>query len=754
MHDFEFILILLVAVLASSFVGARFPRLPTPLVQIATGIVLTLLPLSFEMHLNPELFMVVFIAPLLFADARRMNKQALWRLKYPVLLLALGLVFCTVLLLGFAVNLFAPSIPLAAAFALAAALAPTDAVSVASLRKNAKISSEQNKLLQGEALLNDASSIVSFNFAIAAVITGTFSVWEAEGVFLIKFLGGMVLGVVVMLVRYGLIRFLRSRGMESVSFHVLFEIITPFLVYLLAEAVGVSGIIAVVAAGIAHSFEPRAIAPSSARLNVVSTSAWSVIDFTLNGLVFLILGTQLPYVVERVWTGTAANTNYLLLFVVFILAFILVLRFFWLFFMRRNVNLRETNAESAFKTGSGEGFDEEDDEDKALLSPNFGEMTIAEHEAALEKHLAFERLELKKARSERRLARKEARKTSKKQARLDKQYWKLHLVDSLVLSLSGVKGAITLAIILSVPMTIGGAEPFPERDLLIFLASGVILLSLLLANILVPLIAPKRKQARQKTSELNATLDIYRKVISELTETAEANERSAVSGVVRQYYQRIETLKINNSLRLPNETQVRKYVIELQLENTQRLTDLEKVGGLTAYYNISVLSRQLARADYQHTLRWEVRAMMNQLTHQWKARRTLQKAEKAGGPQGRMVLMFDLHTLQLANYRYVVEKLGELEPSDEFPAYTVALIKNEMNQRIARLESRWERSGTMAANIRRDQYLTIAIEARALDFERKAILKAYEDGKISEETAKMLRDNVALMELDIEEQLD
>jgi len=116
--------------------------------------------------------------------------------------------------------------------------------------------------------------------------------------------------------------------------------------------------------------------------------------------------------------------------------------------------------------------------------------------------------------------------------------------------------------------------------------------------------------------------------------------------------------------------------------------------------------------------------------------------------------MYDLHTLQLANYRYVVEKLEELEPSDEFPAYTVALIKNETIQRIARLENRWERSGTMAANIRRDQYVTITIEARALDLERKAILKAYEDGNISEETAKMLRDNVALMELDIEEQLD
>lgn len=778
---------MLVAVLASSFIGARFPRLPTPLVQIATGIILTLLPLSFELHLEPELFMVVFIAPLLFADARRMNKPALWRLKYPVLLLALGLVFCTVLVLGFAVNLFAPSIPLAAAFALAAALAPTDAVSVASLRKNAKISSEQNKLLQGEALLNDASSIVSFNFAIAAAITGTFSVWEAEGVFLIKFLGGLALGVVVMLIRYGLIRFLRSRGMESVSFHVLFEVITPFLVYLLAEGVGVSGIIAVVAAGIAHSFEPRAIAPSSARLGVVSTSVWSVIDFALNGLVFLILGTQLPYVVERVWTGTAANTNYVLLFVVLILAIVLVLRFIWIFVMRINVNVgqeskvavSESEAEaSATYAEDTNGYTEDsddvdeifalgtdtekalkvdstkDDEDDGVFSLGIGEMSVTEREAILEQRMANERIETKKARNERSRERKEARRANRKAARADKRYWKLHLTDSLILSLSGVKGAITLAIILSVPRTLGGVAPFPERDLLIFLASGVILLSLILANIVVPLIAPKKKQVLQQTSELNATLDIYRKVIAELSDTAEANERAAVSGVVRQYYQRIETLKTNNSLRLPNETNVRRYVIELQLENTKNLTENDMVSSLTAYYFIGVLSRQLSRADYRNTFGWEARALMNQFIHRWNTRKALRKAGQNDSLRGRAMFVVDRHALQLANCRYVVDKLKVLEPSDEFPAYTVTLIRNEMKQRIARLESRWERSGNLAANFRRNQDVTIAIEARALDLERKAILRATKEGSISEATAKMLRDNVALMELDIEEQLD
>ena len=760
MHAFGYILVMLVAVLASSFLSVRFPRVSTPLVQIATGIVLTLLPISFEMHLEPDLFMVLFIAPLLFNDAAKMNKQALWRLKFPVLLLALGLVFCTVLILGFAINLFAPSIPLAAAFALAAALAPTDAVSVSSLKQNASISTEQSKLLQGESLLNDASSIVSFNFAIAAVITGTFSLWKAGGAFLVTFLGGLALGAVIMLVRYALIRFLRSRGMESISFHVLFEIITPFLIYLLAEFIGVSGIIAVVTAGIAHSFEPRVTTPSSARLNVVSSSVWSVIGFTLNGLVFLFLGTQLPYVVARVWTGTAADTNFLVIFIVLILVVILALRFVWTGIMRRNVNLRQTNREefapkkeASASRASGDD-DNEADNEAALLSQDPERTSFAQRRAAFEARMTFERLEHEKAHNELRQVRRESRLASKQAAHADKHYWKLHLLDALVLSLSGVKGAITLAVILSVPLTLGDAEPFPERDLLIFLASGVILLSLLVANLIVPLVAPKKKQTLQEASELTAILDIYRKVIAELSATAETQERAAVSNVVHQYYRRIEALKVSNSARLPNESKVRRYLIELQLENTQHLTDNNQVSSLTAYYYIDMLSRQLSRIEQHNTLGWELQAFVDQFIHRWKTRRCLQKAQKAKVSNNRLVFIYDLHTLQLTNYRHAIKKLEELEHSDEYPVYTVDLIRKELQQRVARLESRWGQNGKARATVRRDQNALIAVEARALDLERKAVITAHEAGTISNETAKTLRDNVALMELDIEEQLE
>lgn len=752
MHIFEYILIMLVAILASSFIGARFPKLPTPLVQIAAGVALTLLPLDFAVHLEPELFMVLFIAPLLFDDAKKMDKPSLWRYKTPILLLALGLVICTVLAIGFAVNLFTPSIPLAAAFALGAALAPTDAVSVNSIKQNAKITDSQSKLLQGESLLNDASSIVSFNFAILAAVTGTFSLLDAEGSFLLKFIGGLALGVVLMLIRSALLRFMRARGIDSVSFYVLFEVITPLLVYLFAEIIGVSGIIAVVAAGIAHSFSPRVVTPTYARLNVVSGSVWSVITFTLNGLVFLMLGTQLPYVAERVWTGTTADTNYLILFIVLILVVSLVLRFIWVLIMRRNVNLGRIDEEPAVKETavSREDLDGEVD---GITSPNTWALEAQEQEVSVEDLMASERQASREARAQRRKARREARIADKKAARADEHYWKLHLLDALVLSLAGVKGAISLAIILSVPMTLGGAEPFPERDLLIFLTSGVILLSLLTANIVLPLISPKRAQATYEEAELKAILNIYRKVIADLDAGATASERPVVGEVIREYYLRISSLKKNNSIELPCETNVRHYAVELELENTQRLFDEGKISNLISLFYINSLSQQMARIEHHNALRWELKSMWHQVKHSWSMRKKLHAMSKEDDvDKDRRTLRYEVQTLQLENYRYIVSKFKELEPTEDMPAHTVALVRSEYEQRVHRFEAR--RSSDRSLSRQRQEAERIAIEARALDLERQAISEAHNDGLITNETAKMLRDNVAMMELDIEDQLE
>ena len=177
MESFEVVLLLLGCVLVSSIFDQVFSRLAMPLVQIALGAVVGFFIAEDPSAVisDPELFLLIFIAPLLFDESRHADKGALWKNKGHIISLAIGLVFITALVVGFVLNLIVPSIPLAAAFALGAALGPTDAAAVAAMGKDVKLTDRQKSLLSGEALFNDASGVVAFEFTIAAAITGTFS---------------------------------------------------------------------------------------------------------------------------------------------------------------------------------------------------------------------------------------------------------------------------------------------------------------------------------------------------------------------------------------------------------------------------------------------------------------------------------------------------------------------------------------------------------------------------------------------------
>ena len=203
-------LLLLAAVLVSSVIDQLVPKVSSPLIQIGLGLVIALFaPSQIRIGLDPDLFLVLFIAPLLYDEAKSVDKAALWRNRRPVLSLAIGLVVVTALVLGFAVHAVIPSITLASAFALGAALGPTDAVAVASLSKETNIPERQKSILEGESLINDASGIVSFQFALAAAVTGSFSLLDASVDFVVSFFGGILLGVVLGYVGNFLVRRVR-----------------------------------------------------------------------------------------------------------------------------------------------------------------------------------------------------------------------------------------------------------------------------------------------------------------------------------------------------------------------------------------------------------------------------------------------------------------------------------------------------------------------------------------------------------------
>jgi NhaP-type Na+/H+ or K+/H+ antiporter len=242
------ILTLLLAVIVSGSL-ARFSRLPLPLVQIALGMVIALSPLR-TVELEPEIFFLLFLPPLLFLDGWRIPKTALLRDRAIILELSLGLVIMTVIGAGFLIHWLIPAMPLPVAFALAAVVSPTDPIAVSSIANQAPIPKRMMHILEGESLLNDASGLVCMRFAVAAMLTGSFSLSDAFLTFLWVALGGVAIGVcVTWAVTWIKQRVTDSLG-EDTSAQILISLLMPFGAYLAAEHFHCSGILAAVAAGL------------------------------------------------------------------------------------------------------------------------------------------------------------------------------------------------------------------------------------------------------------------------------------------------------------------------------------------------------------------------------------------------------------------------------------------------------------------------------------------------------------------------
>ena len=291
----QLVLLLIVAVLASAIIAQVIPKVSVPLVQIGIGIVIALVGGVQEgFNIPPELFLVMFIAPLLFDEAKKLDRMGFWKNRLMILSLAIGLVIAITFAVGFTLNALVPSLGFAAACALGAALGPTDAVAVSSMSKVASLTDKQKSILQGEALINEASGLVAFQFAIALAMTGEFSAVDAGKAFAIEFFGGIALGIAIGFLCNMVVAMVQSRGLENETFHVLFDLTLPFIVYLIGDSIHVSGVLAVVACGIVFQLSPKMSGPVASRLSIVSTSTWEVFTFALNGIVFVLLGIMLP----------------------------------------------------------------------------------------------------------------------------------------------------------------------------------------------------------------------------------------------------------------------------------------------------------------------------------------------------------------------------------------------------------------------------------------------------------------------------
>jgi CPA1 family monovalent cation:H+ antiporter len=417
MESIELVLAMLLAVVASGYLVRVLPfSLPLPLVQIALGAVISGV-LHHGVTLDPDVFFLLFLPPLLFLDGWRIPKRGLLHDRGTILELALGLVVFTVLGAGFLIHWLVPAMPLAVAFALAAIVSPTDPVAVSSIAARVPIPSRLMHILEGESLLNDASGLVCFRFAVAAAMTGGFSLLSASLTFLWVALAGLGIGALFTLAVSAVQQWLSRRfGQESGS-PILVSLLIPFGAYMAAELANASGILAAVAAGISMGYvelSGRALANTRMQRSAV----WATVQFSLNGIMFVLLGEQLPRILQgamaSVAQGGRASPWWLLAYVLAISVSLAVLRYVWV-----QVSLR--------------------------------------------------------------LSRWHARRHGEN---LPKPDWRLVLATSL----AGVRGAITLAGVLTLPLALPDGTPFPARDLAIFLATAVILISLVAASVGLPML--------------------------------------------------------------------------------------------------------------------------------------------------------------------------------------------------------------------------------------------------------------------------
>ncbi|MFS9093770.1 sodium:proton antiporter [Streptococcus sp. Marseille-Q3533] len=317
-----YLLIFLLVLIVSSTTNKLFPFIPMPLIQILLGIVVGLFLPNNQYHLDTELFLALVIGPLLFREAQESDITSIlkhWRI---VLYLIFPVIFISTLSIGGLIHVLWVSLPLAACVAVGAALGPTDLVAFASLSQRFSFPKRVSNILKGEGLLNDASGLVAFRMALIAWTTGTFSLTQAGTSLAFSIVGGFAVGFITALINRFLHTFLLSVRATDIASELLLELSLPLLTFFIAEEIHVSGIIAVVVAGILKASRFKKINLLEAQVDTVTETVWRTVTFMLNGSVFVILGMELEMIAEPILKSAFYN-KVLLLLSVFLLTFLL-----------------------------------------------------------------------------------------------------------------------------------------------------------------------------------------------------------------------------------------------------------------------------------------------------------------------------------------------------------------------------------------------------------------------------------------------
>ncbi|MEN2047637.1 sodium:proton antiporter [Staphylococcus epidermidis] len=499
MEIFETLLIFVALVIVSSFVHTFIPKVPLAFIQIFLGMILYLTPIPVEFNFDSELFMVTLIAPLLFVEGVNVSRVHLRKYIKPVMMMALGLVITTVIGVGLFIHWIWPELPIGAAFAIAAILCPTDAVAVQAITKGKVLPKGSMTILEGESLLNDAAGIISFKIAVGVLITGTFSIFDAIQQFLIASIGGAIVGLIIGM---ALVRFrltLMRRGIENINMFTFIQLLTPFVTYLIAELFHASGIIAAVVAGLVHGFERDRIAQTRTQLQMSYNHTWSILGYVLNGFVFSILGFLVPEVIVKIIKTEPHNLLFLIVITLLVALAVYLFRFVWVY----------------------------------VLYPYFY-LSVSPFQKMISKNDEYKVTESKPKRS----------------------------LYALIMTLCGVHGTISLAIALTLPYLLANHETFAYRNDLLFIASGMVILSLIIAQVILPLVTPDSPEVKiGNMSFKEARIYILEHVIDYLNQKSTFETSYRYGNVIKDYHDKLTFLK----------------TVEKEDENSKELERLQKI---------------------------------------------------------------------------------------------------------------------------------------------------------------------------------
>ncbi|MET1055833.1 MAG: Na+/H+ antiporter [Pedobacter sp.] len=408
LEDFPFYLGLIVAIVFLIMLAEKI-RVAYPVLLVLFGLAISLIPGIPPVHINPELIFIIFLPPLLYEASWAISGKELWRWRRIIGSFAFVVVFLTALSVAFVANHFIPGFSLALGFLLGGIVSPPDAVSAGAILKFVKVPKRMSSILEGESLLNDASSLIIFRFALIAVATGQFIWADATLTFFWMLTGGVGIGLAVGWIFMTVHKYLPTDTNTDMAL----SIVTPYVMYIAAEEAHTSGVLAVVSGGLLLSSKRYLFLSSSSRLRGINV--WESLCFVLNGLVFTLIGLDLPEITSGLGdVSVSAAIGYgLLITAVLIFGRIL-------------------SAYGAVIT--------------TLIARNF--ITVADRRNP-------------------------------------------GMKVPFVLGWTGMRGVVSLAAALSIPVQLADGSPFPQRNLILFITFVVILVTLLLQGLTLPYVIKK-----------------------------------------------------------------------------------------------------------------------------------------------------------------------------------------------------------------------------------------------------------------------